>query len=82
MIQSVADLEEWFAFASNYADSNRSDARRPFDTAAAAANTLFTPAFTDDVLVLFDEVIANPPRPPEPRPRGQGENRPRPGGRG
>jgi len=79
MIRSVAELEEWYRFASDYADNNRSDARRPFDTAAAAASPLFTRAFTDDALILFDAVIANPPR--APRPRGQGA-RPRPGGNG
>jgi len=79
MIESVAQLEEWYRFASDYADNNRNNARAPFDTAAAAANSLFTSEFTDDALVLFDAVIANPP--PAPRPRGQGA-RPRPRGNG
>jgi len=52
MIGSVAELEEWFEFATGYADANRSNARRPFDTAARAANRAFTPEFTDAVLVL------------------------------
>jgi len=65
MVGSVAELEAWFEFATGYADANRSNARRPFDTAARAANRAFTPEFTDAVLVLFDQVIANPPPPPK-----------------
>lgn len=65
MVGSVAELEEWFEFATGYVDANRSNARRPFDTAARAANRAFTPDFTDAVLALFDQVIANPPPPPK-----------------
>lgn len=59
-IQTVAELEEWYKFASDYADNNRSNARRQFDTDAAAANPLFDVAFTDEALVLFDKVLAAP----------------------
>ena len=61
-IQTVAELEKWYAFASDYADNNKSNERRDFDRAAAAASPLFDVAFTDEALILFDAVLAVPVR--------------------
>ncbi len=72
MIESVDQIEEWFKFAVNYAKGTKVETRRPFDTAAARVNRLFTPAFTDDMLVLFDSVTEKPPAPIRPRPARRG----------
>ncbi len=61
MINSVDELEYWFKFTVQYAQGTKDDDRRAFDTAAAKESRLFTPAFTDDALVLFDKIVEAPP---------------------